>query len=237
MKKINYCIILFIGAGLLACSSYSVQDHNYKLIAVKGSSTENDKLGKLIKPYSDSLAIEMNQVIAYADTSFIPERPCGNLNNWYASAVLVNQTKTVRLATPAICLLNFGGIRATINKGDVKMGDIFKIAPFDNMVVWVKMPVSVLPEIANYLMKSGGEPIAGAILEDGQLKIPGLTEETKEIIIITSDYLANGGDKMYFFQKATDISNTGKLMRDCLIEEAQVQVNLNSDHQSRIILE
>lgn len=236
MNKLVYSISLIIGAGLMACSSLSVQRHNYELIPVEGAPNGQTSLEDKIKPYRDSVEWEMNKVIAYADTSFIPERPNGNLNNWAADALLTNQTKNVRITAPVMCLLNTGGLRTTINKGDVTIGDLYKVSPFDNLAVWVRMPVDILPEIAEYLLKTGGEPIAGAKLKDGKLSVDGITGNTKEIIIITSDYLVNGGDKMYFFQKAIEVIHTGKRIRDCLIIEAKEQGTLISNPEKRIEL-
>lgn len=236
MNKIGYVIILIIGAGLSACSSYNVQRQDYQLMPVEKSTDAVSAMEEEIKPYRDSLQLEMNQVIAFADTSFIPERPCGNLNNWSADAVLTNQIKNVRLNVPVMVLFNFGGMRSPISKGDVTIGDIFKVSPFDNMVVWARMPIEVLPEIEAYLIKTGGEPIAGAVLENGKLVINGVTKDTKEFLIITSDYLANGGDKMYFFQKAIELIHTGKLVRECLMIEAKEQGTLVSNPEIRIKL-
>jgi len=215
--------------SVLSCTPLSLQ-HNkgYELISVVNTppDKQDDPLSASIRPYRDSLLEQMNEVIAFADTNFVVERPSGNLNDWVADAVLVNQTKNVRMTLPAMCLLNFGGLRSPINHGEVTLGDIYKVSPFDNKVVWATMPLSVLPEIASYLSKTGGEPIAGATFKDGVLTLNSPNDQQSEFVIITSDFLVNGGDKMYFFQKATEITHTDKLLRDCLIEEAKAQRTL-----------
>ena len=45
------------------------------------------------------------------------------------------QTKNVKLAQPIFCLLNTGGLRSSIGKGTVSLGDIYKLMPFDNTIV------------------------------------------------------------------------------------------------------
>lgn len=234
MKTVFYILITLTGAGLTACSSFYVSGYNNQLLPIEKGYSETTELEKEIIPYRDSVEWEMNKVIAVADTNFVVERPNGNLNNWCADALLTHQTKNVRITAPVISLLNTGGLRATINKGNVTVGDLFKVMPFDNSVVWVRMPVEVIPEIADYLTKSGGEPISGASLKKGHLYVNGVDEKTKEIIIITSDYLVNGGDKMYFFQKAIEVIHTGRLLRDCLITEAKEQGTLINNSEIRI---
>lgn len=226
--------IFFIGAGLLACSSVNTLSVNSKTEKLTDAYQVNGHIDSLIQPYKDSLSVEMNVVIAEATSDFIVERPGSNLGNWVADAIFVNQTRTVRLSDPVFVLLNTGGLRASLNKGPITIGDIFKLMPFDNELVWVKLPMSVLPEIQAYLNKSGGEPIANAQIDKGILKLNGGKESATHFWVITSDYLKNGGDKMTFFSKAEDVMLTGKVIRDCLIDEAKLQGVLIEDTVKRI---
>lgn len=194
----------------------------------------NVHIDSVIMPYKDSLSLEMNEIIAASLIDFSVKRPNSNLGNWVADALFVNQTKTVRLSTPIICLLNTGGIRSTINKGDITIGDMFKLMPFDNEIVWVELPVSVIPEIEEYLKKSGGEPISNCMLKNGKLVFNNWNENASTFWVITSDYLMNGGDKMAFFSKKINVNNTGVLMRDALITEARIQTVLQEDTIIRI---
>ncbi|MEN9999579.1 MAG: hypothetical protein RI922_2569 [Bacteroidota bacterium] len=226
--------IFFIGAGLWACSSVNTLSVNSTTEKLNASYEANSHIDSLIQPYKDSLSVEMNVVIAQATTDFIVERPGSNLGNWVADAIFVNQTKNVRLSEPVFVLLNTGGLRASLNKGSITVGDIFKLMPFDNELVWVKLPINILPDIQTYLVKSGGEPISNARVENGVLKLNGGNESTTHFWVITSDYLKNGGDKMSFFSKAEDVVLTGKVIRNCLIEEAKSQGVLVEDSVKRI---
>lgn len=226
--------IFFIGAGLLACSSVNTLSVNSKTEKLTDAYQANGHIDSLIQPYKDSLSVEMNVVIAEATSDFIVERPGSNLGNWVADAIFVNQTRSVRLSDPVFVLLNTGGLRASLNKGPITIGDVFKLMPFDNELVWVKLPMSALPEIQAYLIKSGGEPIANAQLEKGVLKLNGGKEGATHFWVITSDYLKNGGDKMTFFSKAEDVMLTGKVIRNCLIDEAKLQGVLIEDTVKRI---
>jgi 2',3'-cyclic-nucleotide 2'-phosphodiesterase (5'-nucleotidase family) len=231
IKRIS---IVIIGAGLLACSSVNTLSVDPGTVKLDQSFLSNTAIDSMIMPYKDSLSVEMNVVIAKAETDFVVSRPGSNLGNWVADAIFVNQTKTVRLSIPTFCILNTGGIRASLNKGDITVGDMYKLMPFDNEIVWVKLPISVLPEIEAYLIKSGGEPLAGATMVNGKLEIGSWRNEATHVWVITSDYLMNGGDKMNFFQKKEDINLTGKLMRDAMIIEAKEQGTLAEDTTVRI---
>lgn len=223
-------IFIFAGAGLWACSSHLVVNTNVSKEPVSKTIVADSSLNAFISPYKDSLDKRMNEVLAIAEVDFIVQRPASNLMNWVANTLFVNQTKTVRLSQPIVCLLNTGGIRSSIGKGNVTLGDIYKVMPFDNTVVWVELPINVLPEIEAYLNKSGGEPMANLSLIEGKLSITSSPENPTHFWVITSDYLMNGGDKMNFFSKRTNINETGKLLRDVLIEEARNQGTLRTEN-------
>ena len=223
-------IFIFAGAGLWACSSHLVVNTNVSKEPVSKTIAADSSLNAFISPYKDSLDKRMNEVLAIAEVDFIVQRPASNLMNWVANALFVNQTKTVRLSKPVVCLLNTGGIRSSIGKGNVTLGNLYKVMPFDNTVVWVELPISVLPEIEAYLNKSGGEPMANLTLIEGKLSITSSPENPTHFWVITSDYLMNGGDKMNFFSKRTSINETGELLRDVLIEEARSQGTLRTEN-------
>lgn len=223
-------IFILAGAGLWACSSHLVVNTNVSKEPISKTIAADSSLNAFISPYKDSLDKRMNEVLAKAEVDFIVQRPASNLMNWVANALFVNQTKNVRLTQPVVCLLNTGGIRSSIGKGNVTLGDIYKVMPFDNIVVWVELPISVLPEIEAYLNKTGGEPMANLSMIEGKLSIPSSPENPSHFWVITSDYLLNGGDKMTFFSKRTNVNETGKLLRDILIEEARNQETLSTSN-------
>jgi 2',3'-cyclic-nucleotide 2'-phosphodiesterase (5'-nucleotidase family) len=230
----NKIYIIILGASLWACSSHLVLHQVPSNVAISKEISGDSILQSFIKPYSDSLAKSMNQIIAYSDQNFIIERPCSNLMNWSADALLAHETRNVKLSQPVFCLLNTGGLRSGLNKGAITVGDMFKLMPFDNLVAWVQLPVTALPQIAYYLEQSGGEPIANARLENGKLNINGLNDTHEFVWLITSDYLANGGDKMQFFKLANSIQIKSSTLRSVFIEEAQRQGNLISNSEKRI---
>jgi 2',3'-cyclic-nucleotide 2'-phosphodiesterase (5'-nucleotidase family) len=231
MRK--FIFIICVGASLLACSSHIVIEPSRVPITPQNES--NQKTDVLIQPYRDSMTSIMSEVIAKADTNFVAQRPSSNLINWVADAVFIQQTQNVRLTTPTICLLNTGGIRSSLGKGELTLGDFYKVMPFDNTIVWIELPIEALDDIAAYVTKTGGEPISNCTVEKGKLKLNSMREGAKTCIVITSDYLANAGDKMDFLKKGKVINQTGKLMRDVLIEHAKQEGVLISNTEVRFI--
>lgn len=220
----------------MACSSVSVIHVDHESIAVSNDIHGNSRIDSIIHPYRDSLEDEMNVVIGYAPKSFEVGRPNGSLNNWAADAVYQHEVKKINQNLPIFSLLNVGGLRNPISKGDVTIGDIFRLMPFDNEVVWVEMPIESLPEIELYLNEKGGEPIGGAKMESGKLILNGVNDQTKSFWVITSDYLMNGGDNMSFFEKKLSSKYANVLLRDLFINVVRSQNQLIYNDEDRVKL-
>ncbi len=187
-----------------------------------------------ISPYRDTLNLSMNVVIGQSGENMIKNRPCSALNNWIADALLNDQDSLSKILKPNMVLLNMGSIRSSINQGGVTLGDIYTLMPFDNEVVWVKLPISVLKDIEDYIRASGGEPIANAVFNKSGLSLLGEQEQTDVFWVLTSDYLLNGGDRMTFFEQKLEVLYTGRLLRDSFIDEVKKQGNLKIDKNCRI---
>jgi len=237
----NFLIIVVFGAALYACSDssdkYSISVESDTL-SVDSTIVSASSIDNVIHPYQKELSKNMDIVIAYAPTGQVKGRPNAALNNWAADAILEVEKKKngarIQKNLPVMCLLNVGGLRSSINEGDVTVGDIYKFMPFDNRVIWAEMPVSLLPEMAAYLKSSGGEPIAGAKLVGNNLVLDTKIGEATSFWVITSDYLVNGGDHMDFFKKRIRHEYGSGLMRDVFIEAAKMQDTLNFDTSERI---
>ncbi len=227
-------LLLCIYTIAVACSAVNEVTVRSGSVRMDKDLSGNSRIDSIVRPYKDSLSKEMDIVISEAPVSLTPGRPSSLLGNWMADAIFANQTKTVRLGMPTFCLLNTGGMRSSLNKGPLTIGDIYKLMPFDNEIVWVKLPVSLIPEIETYLKNSSGEPISNARVVNGKLEIGNWREGVTHFWVITSDYLMNGGDKMTFFSNKEEVNLTGRLMRDALITEAREQGTLYVDSTSRI---
>lgn len=231
MKK--YLFLVWIGAGLTACSFHSYTHFEAKSIPIKSEEKTVNRIDSIISPYRVELEKEMNQVIAFAPEALINERPSGRLGNWVCDNLL-NQYKDTFQTHPLFCLLNFGGLRSPINAGNVTIGDVFKVMPFDNQVVLVKMPSNSMDEIITFLRKTTGEPIGGFQLIEGNVFVNGKLWNPTDFWILTSDYLMNGGDKMDFFNQKIEVIQTGNLLRDQLLIAAKKQETIQIEKSERI---
>jgi 2',3'-cyclic-nucleotide 2'-phosphodiesterase (5'-nucleotidase family) len=202
-----YPIILLL---LVACApkihQLRYEDKSLELFSYQ---TIIHPIDDLIRPYRESLEKEMNAEVGIATCTmakFRPESPLGNfvadLLQEYAEHLFEDSLKQVKIIT----MLNNGGLRAPINEGQILLRNVYELMPFDNVIVFVKVGKDKYSEIIEYLEKTGGEPIAGFRKGDVPFE--------SDFWIVTSDYLASGGDKMTFFQNPIMLINTGRLLRD-----------------------
>ncbi|MEX2483215.1 MAG: 5'-nucleotidase C-terminal domain-containing protein [Brumimicrobium sp.] len=222
MKRIQILWIVCIGAGLWACSSVTPVYVQTDKVEVNTATQSDSEMDEMIQPYRDSLSEEMNRVIGYAKGDLINERPVGSLGNFVVDETmdyLVEEQLIQR--DDYICIMNFGGLRAPISKGDIQVGDIYKLMPFDNTIVFLKLPAKNINEIADYLRNSGGEPIAGFSIDDKEYYFDKKNALKDTLYVVTTNYLANGGDKMSFLENPYEIVDTGIFLRDLLLDQVE----------------
>ena len=116
-----------------------------------------------------------------------------------------------------LAMFNNGGLRSYIDTGNITRGEIFKLMPFENELVVVSLNKKEFQKLVEYYIKTGGQPISF-----------GDSFNLNDTIfsILTSDYLANGGDKMIFF-KNKKYHSIGVKIRDAIINYCQKTDTIN----------
>jgi len=205
MKR-NYIIalLLTIAVAFTACrSQYEVANIavartpiNERLDAVQDADAV-----ALITPYKHQLEGTMNSVIGYAEMSMDRNRPEDLLGNLVAD--VLRQAATSVLPQPAeLGLMNMGGLRNVISEGNITVGNVFEILPFENALCVVHIKGSQLRKLFSQIAGRGGEAISGAhiVISKGELisaEVGGQPIDDNRIYTLaTIDYLAEGNDGM-----------------------------------------
>lgn len=233
MKKIIFLFFL-IGAGVTACS-YHLQIKGSKQ-DINGSTKSSVEMDSLIAPYRRDMMKEFGQVIGETTNDLVTGRPNSTLGFWLCDRLIAKaKDSSLFKQEPLVAFINNGGLRADIPKGPITIGDIYKVMPFDNRVVYLKISLDKIPEIEAYLKEKGGEPIGGFSLVKGKLEFPdSLAKQKKYFWVITSDFLANGGDNMFFFNNPLDRLDTNVLFRDFIIDAVKKEKKITYSPQERI---
>lgn len=232
--------------SLTACKTTSLQVasvQTQKNISINNNLKDDEDFAKFIEPYTLKLNKEMNQKISYTHVDLTKEGDNSNLGNLLADYTFdgaavwakANLNKNIDAA-----LINIGGIRTTIGKGDILLKNVFEVMPFENEVIIVKMKGSDLQGLFDYYAKNQtNNPVSHLYIETHNGKIFKTFVDGKAVdphqdyYIATSDYLALGGDNMRFFSKGESIS-TGIKLRDLFIDYFKKNQQINPKDDVRL---
>ena len=190
-------------------------------IRIKADSLpKNAEAEKLILPYRSSMEAEMNAVLVESDSAIEKGQPESKLGNLVTDICLKRSKVSADFA-----ILNNGGLRTNLPKGQITRGKTFELMPLDNEIVVVTISAQKMLNLLKYVAVSKGVPVSGLrgeILGDSLINVlivGKAFDPTKNYKVCTTDYLANSGDKMNFFSKPILIETTGYKLRDALIDE------------------
>lgn len=228
--KNKFLLIGIALVSLTACKTTSLQVANVqtqKNISINNELKNDEEFVKVIEPYKQKLDREMNQKISHTSVDLTKQGDNSNLGNLLADYTFdgANEWAKSNLKKEVdAALINIGGIRTTIGKGDILLKSIFEVMPFENEVIIVKMKGTDLQGLFDYYAKTQvNNPVSHLYIEtqNGQLSrtlINGkAVNPNQDYYIATSDYLALGGDNMKFFAKGEMIP-TGIKLRDLFID-------------------
>lgn len=223
--------LFFIGAVTVACHQSHVTAVTPGFVELNAGVSQSDSATHaILAPYKLSLDSVMNAVVG--QTAFaLPKEP-GKvetlLGNFVADACLSRGNAMYHPADglPAqVCVLNNGGLRASLPAGSITRGNVFELMPFDNEIVVVTISGKKMWDLVRFCCASGGVPVAGVNIGMKPDKTPGTVliggmpfDSTKTYKVMTSDYLANGGDKMGFLKDPIQQEKTGYLIRNAILD-------------------
>jgi 2',3'-cyclic-nucleotide 2'-phosphodiesterase (5'-nucleotidase family) len=233
MQLKNTILLLFI--LLSSCKVWHISEENGQKIQVENEAVTKDaKILAMIEPYKQELGEVMNIEIGTNAEDMSKGKPESLLTNWFADALHQKTTDYYKKGTVDFTVSNYGGIRIPVlAAGKITRGSIFELMPFDNMIVVIEMVDTTIMKLFNHMAGDKGWPIskeATYTVKNGKainIRINGKPLEKGKIYrVSTSDYLANGGDKCYFFKEGKR-EDLGILMRDGLIQYVEDQTAKN----------
>ena len=211
-----------------ACTSqYQISHGTVDLNQINSQLSDDEDVEQLIAPYREQIQEEMNTVIGEVTAEMHKSKPESTLGNWFCDAML-DYTNALHQEDYDFAINNYGGIRIpSLAKGPLTVGKIYELMPFDNMLVVLKVDGKTLRKLFEMFAEKNGWPMSRNVqLTIKEKKIFSLSikgaplEEDKIYTVVTSDYVANGGDAAYFLKQA-ELKETGVLLRDALIEQAK----------------
>jgi 2',3'-cyclic-nucleotide 2'-phosphodiesterase (5'-nucleotidase family) len=227
--------LLLLVLLLVGCNKvWHTADHKhayYRISAmydthVPGEQTKSDSI---IGPYRQQMEAEMGKVIGSVEKRLSKGAPESLLSNWFGD-MIYRQSLNHHSTPPDFAFMNAGGIRLPeMAEGELVVGKIYELMPFDNFLVIVSMSGYDVQKLFNFIgTKRGGWPVSSQIRavynnsgEITHLTIDGKELDSKKIYqVATSNFLADGGDNLDFMVPLQRISYP-VFIRDMMIDDVK----------------
>lgn len=227
------CVLIILGIVTFGyAQNVSAPKYKYQYKMVRLDSTYDAKIDPKLAKYVDKKRRQMEKqmmvVVAHTDEeleSYAPESP---LSNFLTDLLLNEASKYVKDPTfdnLDLSMLNFGGIRTTMPKGDVTVGDLYRISPFDNYLAFVVLKGSELRKALGRFTDQFNAPYAGATLvyannKPSQILVQGKPiDDNRLYTLVTLNFISDGGDHLLENIQFEKIEYTTVTFRDFLIAE------------------
>jgi 2',3'-cyclic-nucleotide 2'-phosphodiesterase (5'-nucleotidase family) len=226
--------VIFLTFFLVAScgkQNYQVSKIEGKRITITDKEKQDPQIENYIKPYRENINKDLDSVLAYCPVTLDKstgkwQTTIGNL----MADVTLQRGNTVFMAREKknidLCILNHGGIRSILPKGNVTSRTAFEIMPFENSLVVIALKGEQILELVDYFIATKKpHPLSGITFTIGKdnvaknILVQGKPVEKNTIYYVaTNDYLSNGGDNMDFFKKGTQKFDLDYKLRNILID-------------------
>ena len=213
MKKKWMTLLAVLMMAVSACTThYQVSGVNRtRLLVDKAYDVGMDEdLASFMAPFMSKVDSLMSPVVGRAAMPLEPFRPESPLSNLMADILV--WSGSYYHEKPDFGVYNIGGMRASLAKGDITIGDVFDVAPFENKVCFVSLSGEHVAELLRQIAARGGEGVSKEvrmmITKDRKLKYATIggqeVDPARKYRIATVDYVSHGNDGMAAFKNATD---------------------------------
>lgn len=204
------------------------------------------RIAEWLAPYDKGVE-KMKRIIIGKSMAEYPNRGTNPLSNWVADKIYeIGQTVTDKHIDFAIG--NKGGIRKPLPKGDISLGLIHTMLPFENYVNVIELDGKSIKEAFDIMGSRDGDAVskqvkvtykdkkAVEILIDGEPLKP-----SKTYTIATISYLYEGGDNMEPLTRAKLLGKTEVSLKysmiDIIKEMTKNNQQINPDPTTRMFFE
>ena len=242
MNHLFASLVLTIGLlASLGCSSYKPIKYMAVNEDVSPTCTADEQAELIISSYRIAIDSVMNIRIGTAANTLTKGSPEGSLGNFCSDAVYDRSIKWLQKEDSMnividFALLNNGGLRVPLDSGEITIGNIYELMPFENQIVLVELSGKKIIELLAYIQnrtsrqgRKSGVPVSTQF----NLQLDTINDRVschinkqpfdsrRNYTIATSDYLATGGDQMTFFAEPIRVINTNIKIRDAFIDAIQ----------------
>ncbi len=232
-RSFSYTLLITWFFLFWSCKTHYIQSsvENRNLIVSDSFIPVDSQLVMAYFPYKIILEQDMLRVISVSAEEMVKDRPESNLTNFLADLLLAEgENELTRMGKnfkPDISYFNYGGIRTFLPKGEITVGKIFELMPFENEMVFLKLSGTQVQNFLNGIARGGGDSLGGIhfIISDNKAKNVMVGE--KPLIpdsfywMVTNDYVAAGGDDREVLTQNLEFVSGEIKIRDAIISHLE----------------
>ncbi len=215
MKTKKTTMMTVVLAALLSsCATHYRMDSIERTRVLIDKSYDNTTVKaaeEFIAPFKAEVDRQMSPVVGKVANYLYAKKPESPLSNVLTDMLMWASEKYGE--KPDFSVYNIGGMRAALAVGDVTIGDVIDVAPFENNICFVTLTGAKVRELFEQIAKQGGQGVSRevrlVITADGKLKSATVAgkeiDDNAQYRIVTLDYVAQGNDHMEAFRSGTDI--------------------------------
>ncbi|BDC99954.1 5'-nucleotidase [Persicobacter psychrovividus] len=218
-------VMLLFAVTMLGCQpkvlvKSSVQGVDQPVKAVEGTDAE---ITQMIAPFKEKLDKGMSDVVAVSAQRMFSQPVECNLGNFMADLMQVQGTKEFGKPVDMGVMTN-GGLRKPIAKGPITTRDVYELMPFDNRVYILELNGEQVMQLMQYLVDTRLASVSNTYVHAINGKIDDLEiggkpfDPSRTYTVSVSNYLAGGGDKMFFFRDCRVLKASSYNVRDAIFD-------------------
>jgi 2',3'-cyclic-nucleotide 2'-phosphodiesterase (5'-nucleotidase family) len=215
-------IIIILQIFLLGCGKHyqkkSEKFDHYDLRNKQSAARFNDA----IAGYKAKLEKETGRFIGETAGEITKDGAETTLGNFVCDALKYSAQKYFKRDSIDIVIVNRGGLRTNLPKGKITVGNIFELMPFENEMVLIKIKGAYLEQFFRLEVEKA-HPFWGFTMKIKNKEVENVLvggralDKDKIYTLVTSDYLAGGGDNFVFLSKG-EPGISGIKIRDAIID-------------------
>lgn len=165
---------------------------------------------------------DVKTVIGYSKEAMIRQYPESELSNWFVDQMMEScAAKTGKKVDVGI--VNFGGIRIDMPKGEILLDDMMSMFPFKNSLCYVALKGRYLREILEQMAATSFQALGGVRCEAKDKKLMSATiegapiDDEKIYGVATISFLLYGGDGISVAKHAEEVIKTEDYVIDIIL--------------------
>jgi 5'-nucleotidase / UDP-sugar diphosphatase len=204
--------------------------------------TEDAVLKEIMERTQAEIAPIKNLILGKTITDLNHDRTEVSLLGQWSSDVMRH------IVNADIAFQNGGGLRASIPAGDITMGNLYEVMPFDNTLYTVDLTGQQVIKVLDHGIRNpkiGMVQFSGIIVKYDESKPQGQRivsvtmldgsplQRKKTYRVVTNDFMASGGDEYTMFKEGRNGRDTNNPIRDVWVAAVKKQqiIHFMGDHR------